>query len=715
MHRTSVTTVLIIAACLGAKKVHAFRLNDVSPFGLGVVRWNADPHFVEGVERSLDGGLRYSLQGGSYAAYRDLFQWHGTPPTVAEFQTAVEQSFAAWEVIDPATGLGTDLKFVPDLSTPVVQQEVDPVNLQSFLRFNPGAEIDLLADFIPAPGIGVAELFGDPNSSSVTLTSGTTNVPAYVLSGVDIVMNTRAGRFPWRLEQFQSTLTHEIGHAIGLNDVDYPSPGIFGVSSLFYDDNFDDTSDETARATLSNSFADLIDPFDPENSPGLKLFEPCAPSDDFSCASRPGLKTPGVNLLMEGDSPPVDLLELQNDDFAARQFYYPFVVVPEPSSVSLLGMFVLASLLRRRSLMNHRQAIGTPRSTLALQAIHRDAALSSRAKPIEDHSRCFLATTRNCALLVLFGLANGPLHAEVTFDWATVGNPANASDQLYAGRLNPGNLRFGSVDYIYRISKYEVTNSQYVEFLNAVALSDPNGLFDPDRPINRGGVSGSFSYAVIPGYGSKPVYVSYLNSMRFVNWLENGQPTGAQTPATTEDGVYKISDGSSETRAASARFFIPSEDEWYKAAYYDPRSAAAGGPPGDDNYWLYPTQSDIRPFCSAPPGAANSANCGVQVGRATPVGAYASSTSFYGTFDQAGNVDEWTESVHREFSVVRGGNWERLPIGRPPALAASVRFFGSTGRSGGGGLRVASIPEPSALHLGAMAAIGLLARRRWLA
>jgi len=67
--------------------------------------------------------------------------------------------------------------------------------------------------------------------------------------------------------------------------------------------------------------------------------------------------------------------------------------------------------------------------------------------------------------------------------------------------------------------------------------------------------------------------------MRFVNWLENGQPADG---SGTESGVYTIGSGVNETRAAAASYFIPSEDEWYKAAYYDPRLEAAGGPPGDD-------------------------------------------------------------------------------------------------------------------------------------
>ena len=81
----------------------------------GGFRWDAAPRVIGGNERSLDGGLRYSLQGGSFAAFRDLIPWFSAPPSVAEFQQAIETAFAAWESTDPVTGLGTSVHFVPDL------------------------------------------------------------------------------------------------------------------------------------------------------------------------------------------------------------------------------------------------------------------------------------------------------------------------------------------------------------------------------------------------------------------------------------------------------------------------------------------------------------------------------------------------------------------------------------------------------------------------
>jgi hypothetical protein len=74
MFRVVQSLLLFVAVCFSARSAYAFRVFDLSSVGLGIGRWDAAPHFVDGVERSLDGGLRYSVQGGSYEAYRDLFE-----------------------------------------------------------------------------------------------------------------------------------------------------------------------------------------------------------------------------------------------------------------------------------------------------------------------------------------------------------------------------------------------------------------------------------------------------------------------------------------------------------------------------------------------------------------------------------------------------------------------------------------------------------------
>ena len=86
----------------------------------------------------------------------------------------------------------------------------------------------------------------------------------------------------------------------------------------------------------------------------------------------------------------------------------------------------------------------------------------------------------------------GGLHADVIFDWAVVGDPGNAADQLYANPNNPINLQFGAVAYTYRIAKHEVTNSQYTEFLNAVDAmgTNPNSVYDNAMGSQtRGGIA----------------------------------------------------------------------------------------------------------------------------------------------------------------------------------------------------------------------------------
>ena len=192
-----------------------------------------------------------------------------------------------------------------------------------------------------------------------------------------------------------------------------------------------------------------------------------------------------------------------------------------------------------------------------------------------------LIATSLLAALAVFALGTSVTHAAVTFDWATVGDEGNANDST----------GYGSVAYTYQIATKEVNLIQYTEFLNAVAATDVNGLYNPNMASNgniagitRSGSSGSYTYSVI-GSGLRPVtYVGWNDAARFVNWLQNGQGAGS-----TETGVYDMS-LTTPVRSGSASFWIPSENEWYKAAYYDP---GVDGP-GDD-YWLYPTRSDTAP------------------------------------------------------------------------------------------------------------------------
>ncbi|MFM8290591.1 MAG: PEP-CTERM sorting domain-containing protein, partial [Planctomycetia bacterium] len=80
---------------------------------------------------------------------------------------------------------------------------------------------------------------------------------------------------------------------------------------------------------------------------------------------------------------------------------------------------------------------------------------------------------KNVAAVLLLALSVTAAHA-VTIDWVTVGDPGNANDTINTG-TNPN---YGAVADSYQIGKYDVTISQYTDFLNAAAKSDPYSLYN---------------------------------------------------------------------------------------------------------------------------------------------------------------------------------------------------------------------------------------------
>ena len=164
-------------------------------------------------------------------------------------------------------------------------------------------------------------------------------------------------------------------------------------------------------------------------------------------------------------------------------------------------------------------------------------------------------------------LASGVLQAEVTIETVPVGNTANIGELsgsgVPAGGMGPYRT-CGAVDYEYRIGKYEITVGQYSAFLNAVAKTDTYGLYntqmwDADQPcgIQRTGDSGGYQYTVASGFVNRPVtWVSYWDSLRFANWLNNGQLSGPQDATTTEDGAYTLNgyNGSAGRRGLHAQW-----------------------------------------------------------------------------------------------------------------------------------------------------------------
>jgi len=308
-----------------------------------------------------------------------------------------------------------------------------------------------------------------------------------------------------------------------------------------------------------------------------------------------------------------------------------------------------------------------------------------------------------------------------------VGDPGNAAD----------GTGYGAVSYDYAIGTFDVTLTQYCTFLNDVATADPYGLYNSSMAtagnysgdstgagILQAGASGSYVYSVIGTSGSDPVsYVSWLDAARFCNWLQNGElTTGTEGANTTEDGAYTLNGdigSGQETKNANATWWIPSEDEWYKAAYYDPNYGGLGV----GGYWTYATRSNTAPGNTVGSGT-NEANYynGVYStsedssysafqNYLTPVESFTNSASYYGTYDQSGDVFQWTDATSSDDRVLRGGDWYDGSF----AMESSYRLEDTPYyESYDIGFRVASdaIPEPSTWTMMAAGVGALVAFRR---
>lgn len=317
----------------------------------------------------------------------------------------------------------------------------------------------------------------------------------------------------------------------------------------------------------------------------------------------------------------------------------------------------------------------------------------------------------------------------VGFRIASYSNPHNYEYFVEIGDIknlysyiDENNTQYGSVDYIYQINQYPVTVCEYVEFLNAIAKIDTYQLYKSDMGIliSRSGNSGSYIYSPVKNMHNKPMtFVSFHDAARYCNWLHNNKPRGPNNSTTTENGAYIMASLGNDMppRSGSQKYFIPTEDEWYKAAYYKSNGLNAG-------YWAYPTQSDSPPECILangfgdgpiptiyscnyittttpdpniyPPGpnTANFNSCAIWAGTTgivTTVGSNGG-PSAYGTYDQNGNTWEWVcEDSVSTVSIRRGGNWNISSLSKSNTRSNDNIYYRG---EGGFGFRLATHTNP---------------------
>ncbi len=350
------------------------------------------------------------------------------------------------------------------------------------------------------------------------------------------------------------------------------------------------------------------------------------------------------------------------------------------------------------------------------------------------------------ALLFIFQIA----HATPPVDYSMVG--------VYCANDSDPSTGFGSVNDNYQMGVYEVTIGQYTAFLNAVAYrEDTYGLYNSNMAnilntagISRSGSPGSYVYTVMNNGGdssNRPITnVSWFDAARFANWMSNGQPTSCEISTTTENGAYDLSgvdyflnknnknldlglcaehlqkpimdmaqpiaparNQTNPNTDEPPLYYIPTENQWYKAAYYD-RSLNdyTGG------YYLYATGTNVihgnDPSETQAPGYVNylnessgyavtqSAAFSLSQNYLTDVGNYAASHSSYETFDQTGNVWEWND-LDGTASVIkglRGGAYTSTL----PYLKSSYRMgYIATGSNPNAGFRLAGSVRNGAMGL----------------
>jgi formylglycine-generating enzyme required for sulfatase activity len=285
-------------------------------------------------------------------------------------------------------------------------------------------------------------------------------------------------------------------------------------------------------------------------------------------------------------------------------------------------------------------------------------------------------------------------------EFVTIGNPNNTADTT--GTPNPA----GRVTYTYDIGKFEVSEDMINKFNASQSLQITKDTRGTAKPATR---------------------VSWNEAARFVNWLNTSTGGFAAYKFTTSGVNDNIAlwtaadtldyDATNPYRSKRATYVLPSSNEWYKAAYYNPTNST---------YYDFPNGSNTAPTAVASGTADNTAVYGQTLAQGPADVNLAGGLSPYGVMGLGGNVWEWEESSAdlanssgSSTRGIRGGHWFNVSS----LLSSSARpldFTPNDPNAWAVGFRVASrsssaaaVPEPSMMVIGTLFGLGgLVAKRR---
>ena len=283
-------------------------------------------------------------------------------------------------------------------------------------------------------------------------------------------------------------------------------------------------------------------------------------------------------------------------------------------------------------------------------------------------------------VLSVVSITSADIIRGIDIDFVTIGNAGNVADTAVMG---DGTTGYGTVAYEYQIGKYEITNTQWNAFVSGAGYPTGNPSNAYDEAATNTGIQQ-------PTNG-----VSWYETLQFCNYLTSGdksvgvyQFSGDNTNPGNFIGIDRVS----AALTYDTFYVIPTEDEWYKAAYYT-----------DSGYSLYANGTDVAPVVEIDsnydgPGGAYSTLWNVGTG----------TEEQNGTFDMMGNAWEWNEALILDSDRgFRGGS------AHSTNLRSTYRHhYDPISEDYHIGFRIASIPEPTTIALMSLGIFSLLRKRK---